>query len=292
MQLNTATIDHVRTRRAQGESVRKIAVELGVAWQKLEKVTRPSAPGVPQAAGAPPDGHPPQVPGGLPGAGGRLVDLYRPRTLAELCGQPEVVAYLKAYLRGPASTALLFHGQTGTGKTAAAFALAADLGCAVNDGEFGGLHVIAAGEQSADALRQTFERLWLRPWKGGGWKVLIVNEADRMAPAVETLWLDRLENLPPRTTVVLTTNYPQRLSTRLRDRAVALPFRSAAEELTPDLDALFLKVWKARIGRDPTPAESADLKRIREASIQDGQVSFRRGLQHLEKHLLTRGARS
>jgi DNA polymerase III delta prime subunit len=43
----------------------------------------------------------------------------------------------------------LFTGPTGTGKTSAALALAADLGCGSD--EFGGLQVISSGEQTADA---------------------------------------------------------------------------------------------------------------------------------------------
>jgi DNA polymerase III gamma/tau subunit len=66
-------------------------------------------------------------------------------------GQPKVVKTLQAFARNPYSTALLFEGETGTGKTSTAVALASALGCAVDQAEFGGLSMIASGEQTATA---------------------------------------------------------------------------------------------------------------------------------------------
>jgi DNA polymerase III delta prime subunit len=43
---------------------------------------------------------------------------------------------------------------------------------------------------------------------GSGWKVVIINEADRMTPQAEVMWLDGLEKLPAKTVVVFTTNNP------------------------------------------------------------------------------------
>jgi DNA polymerase III delta prime subunit len=63
---------------------------------------------------------------------------------------------------------------------------------------------------------------------GSGWKVIVANEADRMTAQAETVWLDRLESLPPRTVIVFTTNYPEKLSQRLRDRCTRLVFEAQA----------------------------------------------------------------
>ena len=80
---------------------------------------------------------------------------------------------------------VLLLGETGTGKTTAALALAAALGCDVtqNPPEFGGLTVVASGEQTADTVRDLEKFMWRCPFHGSGWKVVVVNEADRMHPA-------------------------------------------------------------------------------------------------------------
>ena len=48
--------------------------------------------------------------------------------------------------------------------------------------------------------------LSFRPMLGSGWKVLVCNEADRMTTSAETIWLDALEGLPPKSVIVFTTN--------------------------------------------------------------------------------------
>jgi DNA polymerase III gamma/tau subunit len=68
-----------------------------------------------------------------------LVEKYRPRTLADLIGQPDAVEQLTLWLADPYPVAFLFEGESGTGKSSAALALAHDLGVDVEEGEFGGL---------------------------------------------------------------------------------------------------------------------------------------------------------
>jgi len=290
--LDPTVLDAARRRRSAGESLKAMAVEFGVTWQKLDKAIRHGLRGKAdpspstkieaalkgtQAASlavleATPDTRPLT-----------LTEKYRPRTLAGLWGQPKVVAFLRRFAAHPYPVAYLFQGETGTGKTSAALALAAELGCAVDQGEFGGVWVIASGEQSADAVRETCRRMWTTPMVGSGWKVVIVNEVDRMSAAAETIWLDRLENLPQRTVVVLTTNFPDRLSARLRDRCVRLGFESNAARLAAPARDLLLAIWKSETGAEP---DRLMVERIVLESVQSGQVSLRRAVQMLGAALL------
>src|SRR5205823_4764448 len=121
-------------------------------------------------------------------------------------GQDKAVKFLKNFACSPYPVALILSGETGTGKTSAALALAAELGCSVDDGDFGGVYSIASGEQNADAVRECCARTSLTPMLGSGWKVVIVNECDRMNSSAETIWLDRLEHIAPRTVFLFTTN--------------------------------------------------------------------------------------
>src|SRR5436309_3046629 len=92
---------------------------------------------------------PPRLPMGDPGPEPlALTEQYRPRTLAEMVGQGAAVWQLQTFLECPHSTAFLFEGPTGNGKTTAALCLAAELGAV----EFGGLELIKSGTQDAEAV--------------------------------------------------------------------------------------------------------------------------------------------
>src|SRR5262249_345810 len=162
-----------------------------------------------------------------------LASKYRPRCLAEVLGQAEAAASLKAFAAAPYPAPFLFHRHRRTRNTSAAHALANDLGCAGDAGELGGLLEIASGIQTVESVKDKLHTLRYRPMCGTGWRVLIVNECDRMSSAVETLWLDALENLPECVVVVFTTNDPDKLSRRFRDPCEGLRFRSVSKELSP-----------------------------------------------------------
>ena len=56
------------------------------------------------------------------------------------------------------------------------------------------------------------ESVRCRPFFGSGWKVLVVNEADAMTPNAAFVWLDALEDIPPNTVIICTTNAADRMT--------------------------------------------------------------------------------
>lgn len=210
-----------------------------------------------------------------------LVDKYRPRTLADVRGQEQVVTPLRAFLKNPVPGAMIFEGGTGTGKTSAAIAFARELGVEVDQPQVGGLYQIPSGEQTGEAVRDLARSLTLTPMVGSGWKVVIVNEADYMSLSAAQIWLDVLENLPRRSIVIFTTNHVGKLARRFRDRCVTYHFESSYFLLRPQLEAYLADVWKAETGRKETP-------RLQDLDIVDenSETSFRRLLQALQPHVL------
>ena len=201
-----------------------------------------------------------------------------------------MVKWLTNFAANPYSTSLIFEGETGTGKTSAALALAAELGCDLSQKpqEFGGVYSIASGEQTADAVRNTCRLMWNCPFSGSGWKVFIVNEADRISLPAETIWLDRLESLPDRTVVIFTTNNPDRLSQRFKDRSTRLGFESDAGKLRRTAERFVAAVWTVETGKKPKGARA---RGVVESAEVAGRLSFRRLVQEITVALGAEGAR-
>lgn len=206
---------------------------------------------------------------------------YRPKTLGDVKGQREAVDQLSGFCRAVRdrrdAAAFIFHGPTGVGKTSAAWALAFDLGCDQEDPMLGGVDEIPSGIQDGAAVQAALRSMILRPLLGSGWKVLIVNEADRMTPQAETIWLDGLEKLPTKTVVIFTTNNLQSLSARLASRCELVEFTGDPAKINGAFSKFVKDVWKRETGKA--------LKTVPEGlgifDMAGGTLSFRLALQQL-----------
>ena len=92
--------------------------------------------------------------------GKSLTEKYRPTSLDTIWGQDAAVKVLRKFAAAPYSACFIFEGDTGTGKTSAALALASAIGCDLAQKEFGGVQTIASGEQSADAVREAYRQMF------------------------------------------------------------------------------------------------------------------------------------
>src|SRR4051812_36036957 len=84
---------------------------------------------------------------------------YRPRTLDQVVGQDAAVGRLRAFLKAPHPTGWVFIGETGTGKTSTALALAAGLGAV----EFGGLDRLDSGSLDGENIQRAVRNLRYAP---------------------------------------------------------------------------------------------------------------------------------
>jgi len=213
-----------------------------------------------------------------------LLSKYRPSTLSEVLGQSEVVRSLQLYVKAPYPTAMLLHGESGVGKGATTFALARDLGIAVDEAELGGFTELASGNQTADSVREACNNLRMGALFGSGRRMLVVNECERVSLQAETIWLDALEHIPPKALIVFTTNAPERLSKRFRDRCECYAFVSDPDVLSPHFKALAKRIWKA----EGCPGKVPTLEKIGMPTLSmDGpdalHASFRLALQQLSR---------
>lgn len=214
-------------------------------------------------------------------SGVNLAGKYRPATLGEVVGQSQAVDALRGFVkqsREAGGTAVFFlAGPTGVGKTAAAWAMAFDLGCSSDWPEMGGVCEVPSGKQDGRAVDDLARSLRLRPLYGSGWKVVIVNEADYMTDQAAGMWLDVLEHLPNRTVVIFTTNRIERLPDRLTSRGEIVQFSGESAEFRRGLVELVKRVWKLETGK-ALHKVPVDLGRF---DLASGTSSIRLALQQI-----------
>ncbi len=175
-----------------------------------------------------------------------LTGKYRPSRLSGLVGQRKIAKILRSFLKAPTSVVFIFAGPSGVGKTAAAWTIAAELGC---DPDWGGVTEIPSGNQDGKAVDGLLHSLRLKPLGGSGWKVAIINEADRMTEAAEAMWLDGLEHLTEKTVVIFTTNNLRNMSDRFIRRCEVYEFDGSSKNFQSSMKRLVKRIWKIETGK-------------------------------------------
>lgn len=203
-----------------------------------------------------------------------LSQKYRPSRIAELQAQPRAQSVLQSFLASPYSAAFIFHGPTGTGKTSAGYALAAELRI---DTDFA-LYEIAAGKQLSEDVERVIDRASRRMLVRAGysdWRMVLVNEADRMPEKVEHLWLDPLDMPPENIVFVFTSNKIDRFTERFKGRCLPVDFTQDHGEARRALEKHIAEIWKKETGRAVAPT-------LKHLGMEDGAIDFRAALQRLQ----------
>lgn len=92
--------------------------------------------------------------------------------------------------------------------------------------EFSGVKNIKV-DQVRDEIE---ERLYLRPFEGR-FKVVIVDESERMSPSAQNAFLKTLEEPPPDSVIILVSSRPDSLLPTLRSRCQTVVFNALPDEL-------------------------------------------------------------
>jgi hypothetical protein len=203
-----------------------------------------------------------------------LTEKYRPQRFAEVFGQGAAVCSLQQFVEAPYPAAFLFEGETGTGKTSLALALANELDVS----EDWGLHRIKSGAMDAEAVESVL-RTTRYAAPGGGWKMVICDEADSMSVKARQLWLSALEEIPTKTVIVFTSNHVGKFEQRFLDRCERFTFASDPITLRQDARLLIERVWTGE-GYSGEPPILDKMPGI----IEDGAISFRRVVQAVQAY--------
>lgn len=183
----------------------------------------------------------------------------RPRSLGSLYGQAETVRAIRKQMATRPPQTWMFVGAAGTGKTSTARILSVAYQCTHQPPDKWGtpcqacwdaqasfsIHEINASDVSGvDELREVAELSRCAPMYGS-YRVIIVDEAQRISTAAQNMLLKPFEEPPASTVWIVCTTDPQKILPTLRRRCVT--YRLHTLGITQQEDFLKRAAVKAKI---------------------------------------------
>jgi replication factor C small subunit len=198
-----------------------------------------------------------------------LAEKYRPHAIADFIGLEKPKRILSKFAANPYSSAWLFAGPTGTGKTTMALALAQMLRAE--------LHHIPSQQCNIVTVEDVMRQCWYVP-ESGGFHLVLVDEADRMTPAAQLHFLSKLDAtaFPPQTIFVFTCNGTDGLEPRFLSRTRQIDFSSYG--MACEAARLLEAIWQ----REANGAAAPNFARI----VKESSNNVRDALMCLETELL------
>lgn len=196
---------------------------------------------------------------------------YQPRRVKDFAGLARAKAIMGKLVANPYPSAWLFQGDSGTGKTTLALAVANEIGAQV-------IHIPSA-ECNADKVRWLKQDVMTSYPMFGSWYCCIIDEADRMTPAAQVAFLSLLDatGFPSNTIFIFTCNESGKLEDRFLSRMKVIEFNGAID--AKEFGDLMYDVWFAEA---PEWATAPLMHKI----IADSKSNVRAALNEIELDLM------
>jgi replication-associated recombination protein RarA len=201
----------------------------------------------------------------------QLTERFRPRTIQGFAGLDKPKRICARLAENPRSSAWLFVGPSGTGKTTLALALAETINAEI--------HHIPSQEcnlQSIERLRNSCMHV---PMYGSKFRLVLVDEADQMTNAAQIALLSMLDStgFPKDTIFIFTCNGTDRLEPRFLSRLQAVEFSSYG--MAKEATELLARIWQAEA---PADSPAPNFARI----VKESNNNVREALMRLDTELL------
>ena len=155
------------------------------------------------------------------------VEKYRPQTIDECVLSPELKANFRDVLKQKELQNMLFTGTAGTGKTTVAKAL-----CKQLDLDY--LLINGSEESGIDTLRSKIKQFASTVSLQGGYKVVILDEADYLNPqSTQPALRGFIEEFSANCRFILTCNFKNRIIEPLHSRCTAIEFSIPKKDAGP-----------------------------------------------------------
>ncbi len=153
-----------------------------------------------------------------------LVEKYRPNTLDSILGNKKIIKFLKGFVEAGDMPNLAFTGKSGTGKTAAAWALSYELGCSPGSPAF--LELNASDDRGISVVREKIKNFAkTRAITPHGWKVCLLDEADQLTKPAQQALRRVMERYFKSVRFIITANEKGKLSQAIKSRCPPYQFR-------------------------------------------------------------------
>jgi len=156
------------------------------------------------------------------------VEKYRPKTLSDVVGQPNITTRLKSYVEKRNVPNMLFSGSAGIGKTSCAIAMAREL---FGDGftqNF--LELNASDERGIDVVRNTIKDFARTLAFNADFKIIFLDEADALTSDAQQALRRTMEKYTKTARFILSCNYSSRIIEPIQSRCVIFRYTPLQNE--------------------------------------------------------------
>lgn len=207
-----------------------------------------------------------------------LTEKYQPRNLESFVGLEKIRKIAANLITRPRSSAWVFTGPSGTGKTVMGLVIAALIPAE--------LHHIASKDCTLETVSTVAARCHTYPhdaWditRACKMHLVLVDEADQMSSSAQVAFLSLLDatEFPPNTIFIFTCNSTARLEARFLSRCHVLEFSSYG--IAPQTADLLRSIWRKECAVPNAP--EPNFARI----VKDASNNVREALNALETELM------
>lgn len=152
------------------------------------------------------------------------IEKYRPRKLADIVGQPEIIERLRSYVSKGEMPHLLFTGSAGVGKTTAAVSLAREF--FGDDWQMNFRELNASDERGIDVVRTQIKQFArTSPFGNSSFKILFLDEADALTNDAQSALRRTMETYAQTCRFILSCNYSSKIIDPIQSRCAIYRFR-------------------------------------------------------------------